>query len=102
MGDCLTISLGLDTTYDDFHIQIHDVLDIAAVYRFIASIQEATPELAPRSTFDKAINELKFNECLPSRLAERMMRARLTDRVGILGVLGQPARLVGVPASPGS
>jgi ATP-dependent Lhr-like helicase len=43
---------------------------------------------------DRAVAGLKFNECLPAKVAERMLSRRMTAREAIRVVLGQPCERV--------
>lgn len=43
------------------------------------------PEVSP-----KTLEGLKFNECLPQSLAERVLRQRMSDREGVRRVLAEP------------
>src|SRR3954462_6750594 len=43
---------------------------------------------------ERAVEGLKFAECLPPDLAARMVRARLADADGVAGVLGRATRTV--------
>jgi ATP-dependent Lhr-like helicase len=60
-----------------------------------AATFEALRDLAGKDALwtpvdDRAIDGLKFNQCLPREVAERMLSRRMTDREAIRVVLGQP------------
>ena len=52
------------------------------------------PEAIVAAVDERALEGLKFAECLPPGLATAVVRARLADPAGVADVLGNPVRTV--------
>jgi ATP-dependent helicase Lhr and Lhr-like helicase len=75
---------------DNFSIGLTPSVDVVAleVLRELASVAFRSP------VDDRAIEGLKFNECLPEEVAREALGRRLTDTAGVKCLLGQPVESV--------
>lgn len=81
-------------SHDNFTVKIETGADPADVEAHIRALLGADPEaLLPEIDAD-AIAGLKFADCLPRDLAERMLQVRAMDVAGLRTVLGEPVRFV--------
>jgi len=88
-------------SHDNFAVRIETGPTLADLEAMIASLhgQPAT-DLRPAIDPD-AVAALKFADCIPPDLAERMLQDRGRDAHGLATVLAEPVRVVVSPATDG-
>ncbi len=64
----------------------------AQLDRVLAALVEDGGASLTTPVTDKAVEELKFSECLPEELARRILALRLTDYPAMAATLGKPIR----------
>jgi ATP-dependent Lhr-like helicase len=86
---------GIDATKaDNFRVRFGAGTALTAIEAGLASVTETDASQMRTPIEEKTIEALKFSECLPRPLAVKELEERLTDRVGVSGVLGRGRRFI--------
>ena len=81
-------------TSDNFAVRFPPGLGADVIGPALADLQGSDPELVLAPADERAIEGLKFAECLPPDLAARVVEARLADARGVGATLVWPTRTV--------
>lgn len=82
---------GVKAAPDNLSLRVH--ADVSVLCDgLIDRVRSAAPGLWPTSLASRAIENLKFAECVPRAAAERMMELRLNDLAAVRHVAGEPVR----------
>ncbi len=80
--------------HDNFTVKIETGESMADIERVIVGLRQVDPETLFTEIDADALAALKFADCLPRELAERMLQARAMDGTGLRTVLSEPVRFV--------
>jgi len=87
--------------HDNFAVRIETGPTLADLEAMIASLRgQPATDLRPAIDPD-AVAALKFTDCIPPDLAERMLQDRSRDAHGLATVLAEPVRAVVTPGTNG-
>jgi ATP-dependent Lhr-like helicase len=92
----LSRRLELRVTGDNLAVRFQSPPDVLAVERTIAALRDADADVFAPAVSEAARDGLKFSECLPTELADRVIRARLSDPIGVAEALGRRTRNIAV------
>lgn len=81
-------------SHESFGVTFEPHLTGNAIELAIRSLQERNVDELLPSVDERALQSLKFSECLPQPLAVRMLQCRLRDPIGIRHALGSLPRFV--------
>jgi hypothetical protein len=97
----LSYRLGVRATGDNFAVRFGTPPDVGAVRQVITALRadHALQTVVPVD--DAARDSLKFSECLSPALANQVVRARLSDRRGVIETLALPTRVIAIAAGNG-
>jgi ATP-dependent Lhr-like helicase len=90
----LSGTLSRRVSWDNFALFIQEELRAEEVEAGIHSLRAAPPEGIVAAVDERALEGLKFAECLPPGVAAAVVRARLADPSGVADVLQNPVRVV--------
>jgi ATP-dependent Lhr-like helicase len=90
----LSRSLDLKVASDNFSVTFGTPPDPQAVEREVLGLITADAVSIVPAVNEAARDGLKFAECLPTDLADRVIQARLADEGGVVEVLARPTRCV--------
>jgi ATP-dependent Lhr-like helicase len=80
--------------HDNFAVKIETGRSMAELKACIADIhRQPIEDLLPEIDAD-AVSALKFSDCLPPEMAQRILQRRATDRASLATVLTEPVRFV--------
>ena len=80
--------------HDNFTVKIETGSSIADLEACIADVRrQPIEDLLPEIDAD-AVTALKFSDCIPREMAERMLQRRATDQTAIATVPAEPARFI--------
>jgi ATP-dependent Lhr-like helicase len=85
---------GLRVVGDNFAVRFPPHIATVAAGAALRGLLDTDPGGIVPALDDKAIDGLKFSECLPPDVATRVARARVSDPQAVAGVLGRPTRTV--------
>ena len=88
---------GMNATADNLAIKIEGGPKVAELESVRAALRQNPPHSGSCIEVAKAIEDLKFSECLPIRLAESMLSVRLSDPEAVARTLDQSLRILTVP-----
>ncbi len=94
MAHELSRRLTMKLRSDNFAIRFPPRQPIGPIDDEIRRLQAADPSDIRPSVAEAARDELKFSECLPLDLADRVVEARLADREAITDTLMRPTRTI--------
>ena len=81
-------------SHDNYAVKIEADATIAEIETLVTELRRAAPELLVPAIDADAITALKFSDCLPSALAQRMLQVRAMDMAGLATVMTEPVRFV--------
>lgn len=81
---------------DNLSLQMKSQVDSQVVQRALDGVRADSSSI-PVS--EKALKELKFIECLPTALANRMLSERAADALGLIGTMNVPCRDVTIAST---
>ena len=87
----------VDALADNLSIKIDDGTKAGGMEPVLAALRQNPPRGASCVEVAKAIEDLKFSDCLPISLAERMLSIRLEDPKAISHTLDESLRILTVP-----
>lgn len=94
LASALSESTHIRVEHDSFALMFEELIELRAIQRAIDHLQTRdTCELLP-DVDERAIQGLKFSECLPENMAVMMLQLRLQDLTGIRKSLKQPPRTI--------
>ncbi len=100
---CLGQALGalLETTvsWDNMAVRCAGNHRLEDVDRALVELRGRTPEAIEPAFDERAVDGLKFSDCLPCELARQTLRSRLADREGVRTILTQPVKYVALNES---
>jgi ATP-dependent Lhr-like helicase len=78
---------------DNFAVRVQGELTADDVEAGIRSLRASPPDEIVAAVDERALEGLKFAECLPPGLASAILQARLADASGVADILGKPVRI---------
>jgi ATP-dependent Lhr-like helicase len=90
----LSAMVGCKTEHDNFSISFDAALDSVAVGDAINALKASQVETMQPLVDERAVEGLKFSDCLPHSIAKVMLERRLRDNLGIASVLARKIRYV--------
>jgi ATP-dependent Lhr-like helicase len=81
-------------SWDNFALRIQGEPAVEELEAAVHLLHAAAPEGIVAAVDERALEGLKFAECLPPDLAVAVVRARLADLSGIANILDNPVRLL--------
>jgi ATP-dependent Lhr-like helicase len=90
----LVEGLGCRVTWDNFAVRLEEELQVDRVAAAIRELRSAGPEVTAPAVDERALEGLKFAECLPPGQAAAVVQARLADPGGVAEVLRHPVRTI--------
>jgi ATP-dependent Lhr-like helicase len=95
---CLALALSEATrskvSHESFSLTFEPHLNANEIEQAIRSLQQRNADELLPSVDDRALQSLKFSECLPQALAIKILRRRLHDPIGIRHALAAMPRFV--------
>ena len=80
--------------HDSFALTFESTTQFPELRKALDAVREKAVEEMRPSVDDRAIDGLKFSECLPSILAHEMLEARLRDSIAVRETLALKLRSV--------
>ena len=81
-------------SHDNYAVKIETGATMAEVEVLVAELRRVAPETLLPAIDADAITALKFSDCLPPELAQRMLQVRAMDLAGLRTVMGEPVHFV--------
>jgi ATP-dependent Lhr-like helicase len=81
-------------SHDNFAVKIETGATMAEIEPLVVELQRKPPETLMPAIDTDAITALKFSDCLPPELAQRMLQVRAMDVAGLRTVLAESVRFV--------
>jgi ATP-dependent Lhr-like helicase len=85
---------GARITSDNFAVRFPAQFDVSAAEDQVRSLLNVPPDQIVPQADEQALEGLKFSECLPRELANRVVQSRLSDVGGVAEVLERRLRIV--------
>jgi hypothetical protein len=79
-------------SHDNYAVKIETGATIAEIEPLVVELRRTPPETLLPTIDADAITALKFSDCLPPELAQRMLQVRAMDMVGLRAVMAEPVR----------
>jgi ATP-dependent Lhr-like helicase len=89
----LSVALGRRASSDNFAVRVQGEVGASEIQAGVQSLRAMAPEVLVAVADERALEGLKFTECLPPGLAVAVVQARLADPSGIASVLQAPVRV---------
>jgi ATP-dependent Lhr-like helicase len=93
-ASCRTLGTGA-VAPNNLSIKVADTSG-ASLLRMIDKLRQLPEDAIVPDVTAKAVEALKFNECLPMALACRVLRNRMTDSRAVQAVLAEPVKITGL------
>lgn len=94
LATALQASTGESVTHDNFSVRFKGAPDLATAQRAIGDLLQADPDQLRPKVDAKALQELKFEACLPRVTATRQLEVRMMDVEAVRESLAKPVGCV--------
>ena len=81
-------------SHDNYAVKIETGATMAEIEPLVLELRRTAPEMLLPAIDAEAITALKFSDCLPPELAQRMLQVRAMDMAGLSAVMAEPVRFV--------
>jgi ATP-dependent Lhr-like helicase len=81
-------------SHDNYAVKIEAGTTMADIEPLVVALRRAPPETLLPTIDADALTALKFSDCLPPELAQRMLQVRAMDMAGLNAVVAEPVRFV--------